>query len=114
MQEQPILVLSNLPESSVAMDVAKALVEQRLAACVNIMPGVQSIYRWQGQIEQDREVTLIIKSVRSRYAELETAIKSAHPANVPEIIAVPIIAGLPDYLHWLTEETKEKKDIRNE
>ena len=70
---------------------------------------MQSVYQWQGAIEQTNEVTLLIKTVRARYAELEAAIKAMHPYEVPEIIALPIVAGLPAYLDWIAHETK--KDV---
>jgi periplasmic divalent cation tolerance protein len=107
--EQAILVLTNLPDAAIAKSVARRLVEQKLAACVNCLPGVQSIYRWQGVIEEASEVTLLIKSTKDRYAELEAAIKALHPYEVPEIVAFPIIAGLSGYLDWIAQETK--KDV---
>ena len=104
-----LLVMTNVPDATNAEALARVLVEGRLAACVNILPGVQSVYQWQGAVEQANEVTLLIKTVQSRYAELEAAIKAAHPYQVPEIVALPIVAGLPAYLHWIAQETK--KDV---
>jgi periplasmic divalent cation tolerance protein len=108
--QQALLVLTNVPDAAVAKTIARRLVEQRLAACVNILPGVQSVYQWQGAIEEASEVTLLAKTVQARYAELEAAIKAAHPYEVPEIIALPITTGLPQYLDWITEETKKDVD----
>jgi periplasmic divalent cation tolerance protein len=103
--EQAILVLTNVPDAELARSLATALVEQRLAACVNILPAVQSIYRWQGAVEQTSEITLLIKSTQARYSELQEAIVRLHPYDVPEVIAIPLSAGLPSYLGWIAEET---------
>ena len=107
--QQAIMVLTNLPDLAAARGLARVIVEQKLAACVNILPGVQSVYRWQGVIEEAAEWTLSIKTAPDRYAELELAIKRQHPYALPEIIAVPIVAGSADYLNWIAAETK--KDI---
>ncbi|HYD78205.1 MAG TPA: divalent-cation tolerance protein CutA [Paucimonas sp.] len=104
-----ILVITNVPDAAHAQAIARLLVERRLAACVNILPAVQSVYQWQGAVEEASEVTLLIKTVMARYAELEAAIKGAHPYQVPEIVALPIAAGLPAYLNWIAQETK--KDV---
>lgn len=107
--EQAILVLTNVPDAVTADALARRLVEHRLAACVSRSSGVQSIYRWQGAIETSDEVTLMIKTAQTRYAELEAAIKAWHPYQLPEIIALPIIEGSPQYLEWILQETK--KDV---
>lgn len=102
---QPLLVLSNLPDLESAESLARALVRQRLAACVNLLPGVKSIYRWQGALEEVKEVTLMIKTTAARYPELEAAIKLAHPYALPEIVGLPLTAGWPAYLAWVAEQT---------
>jgi periplasmic divalent cation tolerance protein len=104
---EALVVLCNLPDSESAHALARHLVEQRLAACVNILPAVQSVYRWDEKIEEANEVTIMIKSRKSAYPALEAAIRAMHGYEVPEIIAVPIVAGLPAYLDWLDKETKE-------
>jgi periplasmic divalent cation tolerance protein len=104
--EQAILVLTNVPDAVTADALARKLVEHRLAACVSRLPGVQSVYRWQGAIETSGEVTLMIKTAQTRYAELETVIKAWHPYQLPEIIALPITEGSPQYLEWIVQETK--------
>lgn len=109
--EQALLVLTNLPDVEQARALAQTLVERRLAACVNIMPAVQSIYRWQGVVEQASEVSLMIKSTQARYAELEAVIVAAHPYDVPEVIALPIAAGLPAYLNWIVAETGKELHV---
>lgn len=101
MPEEMIMVVSNLPNVDAAQAIARDLVEKQFAACVNILPGVQSIYRWQGAVEEAQEVTVLIKTCRTRYAEVEAAINALHPYEVPEILAVPIADGLPAYLQWM-------------
>lgn len=105
-----IAVLTNVPDTATAEAIARSLVERRLAACVNILPAVNSVYRWEDMIEQAAEVAVLIKSTRSRYAELEAAIVELHPYDVPEIIALPIVAGLPSYLQWMAQETTRSTD----
>ena len=107
---QALLVLSNAPNEELAEQLARLLVERRLAACVNILPAMRSIYRWEGQIEEAREVAMQIKTTAVHYAELEAAIKTAHPYAVPEIIAIPIVDGLPTYLDWIKQETSKERN----
>ena len=109
--QQAIVVLTNLPDAAVARAMARELIELRLAACVNILPAVQSVYRWQGAVEEATEVSLLVKTVRGRYAALEAAIKAAHPYEVPEIIALDIAEGWAGYLDWIVEETKKDVDV---
>ena len=104
-ESETLLVLTTLPGREAALKLARALVEKRLAACVNILSGCTSIYRWQDNVEQAEEVPLLIKTRAGRYAELEAAIRSLHPYELPEIIAVPVVQGLADYLGWVAEET---------
>jgi periplasmic divalent cation tolerance protein len=107
MQEKPpsLLVLTNLPDADSARALAGALVEARLAACVNILAPCRSVYRWESKLEDATEVPLLIKTTAERYPALEAAIRSQHPYELPEIIAVPIAHGLPEYLAWLSSET---------
>jgi periplasmic divalent cation tolerance protein len=101
-----LLVLTNLPDRASAENLARALVEKRVAACVNILAPCRSVYRWKGQVEREDEHPVLIKTTRDAYAALESAIRQAHPYELPEIVAVPIERGLPAYLDWLAEETK--------
>lgn len=105
MSPEVLLVLTNCPDDDVAERIALALVENRLAACVNALPPVQSTYRWQGSVEQASEVPLLIKCTRERYAAVEEAIRQLHPYTVPEIIALPLAAGFAPYLRWVADET---------
>ena len=100
-----LLVITNCPDEAVANAIALAVVEAKLAACVNILPRVQSIYRWQGQVESASEIALFIKSTAAAYPALEAQIRALHPYEVPEIIALDITQGLPAYLNWLAEQT---------
>ena len=102
-----LLVITSLPDRESAEKLAALLVEQRLAACVNILAPCTSVYRWQGKIQHDEEHPLLIKTVQDRYAELETSIRANHPYELPEIIAVPVIHGLPAYLQWVESETRD-------
>ena len=108
---QALLVLSSAPNEEVAEQLAHLLVEQRLAACVNIMPAMRSIYRWEDKLEEAREVAIQIKTVARHYSQLEAAIKAVHPYAVPEIIAISIVGGLPEYLDWVRQETNKESNV---
>jgi periplasmic divalent cation tolerance protein len=102
-----LLVVTNLPDRESAEKLAALLIERRLAACVNILAPCSSVYRWQGEIQHDEEHPLLIKTAKDRYAELEAAIRANHPYELPEVIAVPVIQGLPAYLQWVESETRD-------
>lgn len=106
MIDNVLVVLTNCPDVEVADRIARTVVEQRLAACANRLAPVESVYRWQGAIERATEVPLLIKTTRERYAEIEQAIRALHPYEVPEIIAMPVSAGLASYLRWVADETQ--------
>ncbi len=97
------LVLCTCPNEETAVAIANHLVDAGLAACVNIVPGITSIYRWEGQRESSREWLLIIKTHAKVYKALESAVLEQHPYELPELIAVPIGKGLPDYLKWIDD-----------
>lgn len=101
-----LLVITNLPDEPSATRLSHLLIEARAAACVNQLAPCTSSYRWQGKIESESEVPLLIKTTRSAYPRLEKLILEAHPYELPEIIAVPLIAGLPGYLDWVGSETE--------
>lgn len=100
------LVLTNLPDRESAGQLAQALVEKRLAACVNVLSPCRSVYRWQGKTEDVEEFPMLIKTTRERYPALEAAIRAGHPYALPEIVAVPLAGGLPAYLDWVYLETR--------
>lgn len=101
-----LVVFTNLPDRDSALELARHLVEQRVAACVNVLEGCTSVYRWESALHTEREVPVIIKTESSRFPALRDAIRARHPYEVPEIIAVTVSAGLPDYLEWVARETK--------
>jgi len=103
-----LLVLTSLPNRESAESLARDVVEKRLAACVNVLSPCHSVYRWKGAVESANEIPLLIKTTEARYPALETAIRKAHPYEVPEIIALPVVNGLPDYLAWLGAETQDE------
>ena len=103
-----LLAVVNFPDEDSANTLAIDLIEARLAACVNILPRVQSIYRWEGKVESSTEIPLFIKSTAAAYPALEKAIRERHPYQVPEIIALPVTRGLPDYLNWVVAETLQR------
>lgn len=102
---EALLVITNCPDEATADAIGRAVVDARLAACVNMLPAVRSIYRWQGAVESASEIPLLIKSTAANYPALEKAIAERHPYEVPEIIALPVAQGLPAYLNWLAAET---------
>lgn len=102
---KPLLVLTNLPDRAAAESLADALITEQLAACVNILAPCRSVYRWQGALQHDEEHPLLIKTTEERYAALEQVIRTRHPYELPEIVAVRIERGLAAYLEWLAAET---------
>lgn len=105
---EALLVLTNLPDRAAAERVANALVEEGAAACVNILAECTSVYRWEGKLEHSKEIPLLIKTTRAAYARLEDALRKLHPYELPELIAVPVTAGLPAYLAWVAQETQPR------
>lgn len=101
-----IVVLCTCCSEKEGRHIAEALVESKLAGCVNLLPGVHSIYRWQGEMEKAAEVLLLIKSTADRFDELRTRITELHSYEIPEIIALPIISGSDKYLDWIRRETQ--------
>ncbi len=100
-----IVVLVTAPSAEEGAKIARALVEEKLAACVNILSGVRSVYRWEGKVEDGPEVLLVAKTRESLFGELDKRVRDLHPYSVPEVIALPISKGSEAYLAWLGEET---------
>ncbi len=99
-----IVVLSTCSSEEEARKIARSLVEKRVAACVQVAPGVRSVYRWKGEIEEEGEVLLVIKSRRDLFRRLEAELRKLHSYEVPEIVALTVVDGSPDYLGWLDRE----------
>jgi|SRR5665213_2955333 len=108
MNARALVILTNLPDAASADRMANILVESGMAACVNCLPSVRSVYRWRGKIEHALETTLFIKTRVDRYADVEQAIRAHHPYEIPEIIAMPITHGLSQYLRWVTDESENR------
>jgi periplasmic divalent cation tolerance protein len=103
--EPVLLVYCSCPDADSAQRIADLLVAERLAACANIVPGLLSTYRWKDEVQHDAECLLLIKTRESRFEALRESIRSHHPYELPEIIAVPVVAGLDAYLGWVRDNT---------
>ncbi|MDH7487932.1 MAG: divalent-cation tolerance protein CutA [Anaerolineae bacterium] len=103
---KPMVAFVTAASTDEATRIAQALVEERLAACVNIVAPIASVYRWEGRVQQDAEVLLLIKTTDARLPDLIQRVKALHSYQVPEVIALPIADGSPDYLRWLVDETR--------
>jgi periplasmic divalent cation tolerance protein len=103
MSEEVLIIFTTWPDLEKARAAARKLVEEKLIACANLLPGVESIYRWQGKIETSSEVLMLLKSTIGRYPMLETRIRELHGYEVPEILSVRVTDGLPNYLRWVEE-----------
>ena len=101
MAEEVLIVFTTWPDADTARAAARQLVEERLIACANLLPGVESIYSWKGAIETGSEVLVLMKSAIGRYCELESRIRALHPYEVPEIVCLRAEDGLPAYLQWV-------------
>ncbi len=102
-----IILLSTCGNAEEAERLARALVEARLAACVNVLGGVRSFYRWKGAVEDASECLLVIKTSRALFDEVRAALEKAHSYELPEVLALPVVAGSPNYLGWLDGELKD-------
>jgi periplasmic divalent cation tolerance protein len=105
-----LVVFATVPTNDEASKIAEALVAERLAACVNIIPAIESVYRWEGAVTRDREVLLVIKTTDERYSDLERRLKALHSYSTPEVIAFRIRRGSEDYLRWLRESVMPDAD----
>lgn len=107
--DEKIIVLTTCATAEEARRIASELISQRLAACVNVLPPVRSIYHWKGAVEEGEETLMIIKSARPLFEQLKTAIAALHSYDVPEIIAIPIVDGSHSYLAWMDQELARKE-----
>lgn len=105
-----LLVVCNTPDKETAHKLAKLLLTERLCACVNILPQVESLYIWDNTLEETTEVTMLIKTTSTNYPQLEKAIKTNHPYDIPEIIALDIACGLAEYLNWIVDSTTSNQN----
>ncbi len=103
MAEEVLTFFTTWPDLDTARTAARTLVEERLAACGNIVPGVESIYRWEGKVETGAEVLVVFKTVIGSYQKFETRLRALHPYQVPEVLALRVAAGLPAYLRWVEQ-----------
>ncbi len=98
-------MLSTAEDAAALVALGRTVVEEKLAACVSVVPGLISVYLWQGNIEEDGEALAIIKTTADRYPALEARWRELHPYDVPELLALPVVGGLPEYLAWLADST---------
>ncbi len=103
MKGDPVVILVTAPTHEEAKSIGRCLIEKGLAACVNLVSGIQSLFVWEGKFCQENEVLLIVKSIREKAAEIVSVVKKRHSCDVPEIIVLPIVEGSKDYLNWLQE-----------
>ena len=101
MSPNVLIALCTCPDAAVAGRIAEALVGEGLAACVNVLPGITSVYLWNGEVQRGSEVLLLIKTTQARLAELTDRVRQLHPFELPEVVAVSVSGGLPDYLQWV-------------
>ena len=105
MAEEILLAFSTFPDIETARRIARQLVTENFAACANIVPAIESIYRWQGKIESGNETLVFFKLSANRYPEFEARLRSLHPYDVPEIVACPVDKALPEYLRWVIDSS---------
>ena len=105
MADEILLALSTFPDLETARRIARELVSENFAACANVIPAIESIYRWQGKVEQGNETLVLFKTAAARYPAFQEKLKSLHPYDVPEIIACPVDKALPEYLRWVIDSS---------
>ncbi len=108
-ENEVLLVMTNLPDRDVAERIAASLVTEGVAACVNVLADCTSVYHWEGKLNRTTEVPLLIKTTKAAYPRLQDALRKLHPYEIPELIALPVSAGLPEYLNWVVQETQARK-----
>ena len=104
---ETLVVIVTAPSEATAEQLAQALVQDRLAACVQVLPGVTSFYRWEGKLEKSDEWLMLIKTTRKNLSELTARLESMHPYEVPEVVALEVVGGADRYLGWVEEETRQ-------
>lgn len=104
--DEVLVCLCSCPDLDGARTLGRTLVEERLVACAQLLPGMESIYRWDGRVDTAGEVLLILKTTRACFDRLQARLVALHPYDVPELVALPAVAGLPAYLHWVTDSTR--------
>lgn len=109
-----LMVFCNVPDEATAQHIAHVLVQEQLAACVNILPACRSVYIWEGVLQESREIPLLIKTTEAVYAALEQRLHALHPYDVPEIIALPVSQGLPAYLTWVSQAVLSRDGAQQE
>lgn len=102
MTSEVLLVFCTCPDEETGIRIAETLVMERLAACVNRVPGLVSVYQWQNKVQQDAETLLLIKTTNARFDTLQARLRELHPYDLPEIVAMPVTKGLPEYLQWVS------------
>ena len=105
---EAVIVLTTLGADADAAALARTLVEERLAACVNVLPTMTSVYRWEGRVQDEREQQLVIKTLTSRLPELEARLRALHPYDVPEFLVLPVSGGSEAYLRWVAESVSRR------
>ncbi len=106
MSERILLALSTFPDAEIARRISNQLVSERFAACANILPGIESVYRWKEKIESGNETLVLFKLSEDRQLAFQDKLRSLHPYDVPEIIFVPVASGLPEYLQWVVKNCR--------
>jgi len=113
-KQSALVMFVTVSSEKEALRIGRRLVEAGVVACVNVLPHIRSLFRWEGKVSDEPEVLMILKTRASLFQDIKMTIKAIHSYSVPEIIALPIVQGSEDYLHWLYESTaKPKKNIRN-
>ena len=107
MSTEVVIILSNFPDADAARKAVRTLVEERLVACGNLIPGVESIYEWKGKMEASAEVMVLCKTTGLRAAEAQARLRALHPYEVPEILRIPVAEGWPDYLAWVAAQCRQ-------
>jgi len=105
-RQEALVVFVTAPSADKGMELGRALVQERLAACANLVPAIHSIYWWEGRVQEDGEALLLVKTTRDRFEALRDRVLALHPYQVPEVLALPVAAGSASYLEWILRETR--------